>query len=579
MRHITFATVLLFLFFGAVPVGSLLADEPWEEAVRKEEAEEDRLLEHAKRRGTTRQVVTKYASRLSRQPSAMNHYLLGRALYHDGNAQEAERHLREALRLEPRFWFARLRLAMLEVERKNTKQADTYLGEVLRQKPREEDALKLLAQIRMDSSDFDGALRVLDHLLSIDPSSAQVRRNLAFCYMAKKDWSSALRELRVLRGRDADDISVRWYYAQALFETGQVQEAAREFEGLARMDPKDVRILDMLRIAYARLEDWDGVMRTLRRMIPNVRDPEMQAQMKDVLARLEAGERPGQAGAATGEVDGETWERDAFAELMERCMHPTDVQVRREALQLYHEAQPPMMPSALVRRVHPELEPDPICRQWLLRIMAQLRNPELAQVAAFGLFDPETTVRAVAAETLGEIGTPSGILYLLPFFLGPDLPAAPQVAQVREHNAARSALISLTERFDHFGGEEAWVPGSDLPDLRRDWQVWLAQPAGVAVRLKAIADLAARGELRPELYLIEDVLDTNADISKAAYQVLLTRSKKPSEDGVAQVMWPRFPVYDDVEDADLAALRTAVKAWWEAWLATRKADGKESSDG
>ena len=574
MRHLLCLCLFLLAFASALP---LRADEPWEETVRKEEAEEDRLLEHAKRRGTTRQVVTKYASRLSRQPSPLNYYLLGRALYHDGNQEEAERQLREALRIEPRFWFARLRLAMLEVERKNMKQADVYLGEVLRQKPREADALKLLAQIRMDASDFDGALRVLDQLISLDPGNLAVRRNMAFCHMAKKDWPSALRELRVLRGRDADDPSVRWYYAQALYETGQFQETTRELEGLVRMDPRDARVLDMLRVVYARIEDWDGVTHTLRRLIPLVADPEMQGQLKDVLARLEAGERPGQGG--TQAVDPEAWERDAFAELLERCMHPTDAQVRREALQIYHEAEPPMMPSALVRRIHPELEPDPVCRQWLLRIMAQLRNPELAQVAAFGLFDPESSVRAMAAETLGEIGTPSGLLYLLPFFLGPDLGEKPTVTEVQEHNAARSALIALTERFDHFGGGEAWVPASGLADLRRDWQVWLAQPAGVAIRLKAIEDMRKRGELRPELYLIEDVLDTNPSITRAAYDVLRARAARPSEDAVAQTMWPKFPVRESVTDEQLDELRAQVKAWWEAWLALRKAKGDGVSDG
>ena len=345
MRTLAVSTCLFLLSLGAVHVRSVWAEEAWEAAVRKEEAEEDRLLEYARRRGTTHQVVTKYASRLSRQPTATNHFLLGRALYYDGNVEEAERHLAEALRLEPRFWFARLRLAMLEVERKNPEKAQVFLSEVLRQNPREPSALKLLAQIRMEASDYDGALRVLADILSLDPGNETVRRHMALCYMAQEDWASALRELRVLRGRNAEDPSVRWYYAQALHETGQLKEACREFEGLHRLDPRDLRVLDMLRVTYARLEDWDGVQKTLQRMIPLVRDPEMLGQMKEILARLEAGERPGAGGNMEGDPD--TWQRDAFAELLESCMHPTDVSVRRQALQAYYQAKPPLMPSAL----------------------------------------------------------------------------------------------------------------------------------------------------------------------------------------------------------------------------------------
>ena len=206
----------------------------------------------------------------------------------------------------------------------------------------------------------------------------------------------------------------------------------------------------------------------------------------------------------------------------------------------------------------------------------------MAQVAAFGLFDPDSSVRAVAAETVGEIGAPSGVLYLLPFFLGPEIGATPAQAQVQEHNAARAALISLTHRFDAFGGEEAWVEAEDLAALRRDWQVWLAQADGVALRLRAIQDLGARGELRPELYVIEDVLDTNPRIAKAAYDLLRARAAKPSDDPVAKVMWPKFPLFqDEALTADgLPAVREAVKAWWEAWLTQRRVGTQEEpSDG
>jgi Flp pilus assembly protein TadD/HEAT repeat protein len=564
---------------GGLPTPAQAEEPAWEAEVRRAETEEDRLLDHARRRGTTRQVVGRYASRLSRQPTALNHYLLGRALYYDGDPAGAERHLREALRLQPGFWFARLRLAILELERKKPEEAERHLTAVLQVHPEEADALKLMAQIRMEANDWDGALRVLEDLLARDPTSYVVRRNMVLCHLSKEDWAAALRELRVLRGRDPKDPAVRWYYAYSLFRTGDLKQASREFEGMVRLDPQDIRSLDLLQLIYLKLEDWKSLEKTLERMIPLVQahDAEAAAEMQETVRRLQAGERPGKPPPR----DDDTWEPNTLADLIERCMHPTSVQIRREALQSYYAAEPPLMPAALVERVHPDLEPDPVCRTWLLRIMGALRNRTLAPVAAYGLYDPDAKVRAVAAESLGAMATPAALLYLMPYFFGPPLEGEPSENLVLEQNAARLALIQVTgRRHDALGGQDDWVVGASLPALRLDWQTWLTGPEGVAFRLHAIADLEAVGEVRPQAYLIDEVFDPNGDIARAAYGVLLRRADQPSDDAVAKAMWPKFPRFNtgQLADENLGHVRGAIKVWWEAWRAMRVAEREKNGE-
>ena len=552
----------------AVRPGRAVAEEGWEKAVREAEAEEDRDLAEAQQRGTTRQVVNKYASRVSRQPTALNHYLLGRALFYDGDARGAERELRRALELDPQFWFANLRLAMLELQKKEYESAERQVRLVLKRRPREPDALKLLAQLLLEAKDWDRAIRVLEDLLAQDPANLGVRRNLAFVLMEKGDWERALQELKVLTGRLPRDPAVRWYYAMALYETGKLKEAGHEFERLVRLEKRDVRALDMLRMIYAKLEDWKSLQTTLERMLPLIEDAEVVKRIREMIGRLERGEVPG----AEPTDAAEAWPEDTWMALIERCTDGSSVETRRTALQAYYDANFPRMPHALVSRVHPDYEPDPVCRRWLLRIMGQMQNPQLAQVTAFALRDPDADVRASAAETLGEIGTASGLIYLMHTLLGSQLDSPPSEAQTELLNAARRAVIQITQRSDSLGGSDVWVPAESLPAMRQDWMTWLAGTDGVHARLRAISDLEVQEDLRPQLHLLDDVSDPNPEIASAAYLVLLRRSRLPSEDDVAARMWPRFPVFEGeaLEVQNLGVVRGAVQAWWQDWIAERK---------
>ena len=107
MRSLLLTAAVSVFFFGVAvafsPRPAFAEDETWETNVRLEIEAQDRELEIARRRGSLHQVATRYASRLSRQPTALNHFLLGRTLYYDGDKEGAERHLRECLRIEPRF--------------------------------------------------------------------------------------------------------------------------------------------------------------------------------------------------------------------------------------------------------------------------------------------------------------------------------------------------------------------------------------------------------------------------------------------------------------------------------------------
>ncbi|MHC5010553.1 MAG: tetratricopeptide repeat protein [Planctomycetota bacterium] len=568
MRVLRHLTLIACLVASASPA---LADEAWDRQVRQAEEQEDRELDQARQRGTTRQLVARYASRLSRNPTPLNHFLLGRAYYYDGDPESAERHLTQALTKKPEFWQARLRLAILKDERGDAAGAKQLVTQVLRVRPGHGDALRLLARMHMKANDWDRALQVLDDLLNREPTNDEIRRNIAYCHMEKGDWTSALHELRILRGRSPGDPGVRWYYAIALHETGDLKEAAKEFEGLVRLDARDLRALDMLRKIYASLEDAENLLRTLERMRPLVQEEEVKTKIDEWIARI-------QEGASAPTPSEEEFPQDPWMLLVEACVDPTDVEVRRKALQQYFEAQIPLMPRIMIRRVHWDVEPDPICRSWLLRIIGSLKNEQLAKVAALGLFDPDVQVRSIAAETIAQIGVPSGMLYLLAFFRRMDLEGTVGPETEGEFNAARAALVRLTDFRDSAGGADDWVKGMQARAVRAEWEAWLGTEEGVDRRLKAIADLEAMGDLHLERYLIDQVLDENIAIARSAF-LIMNRKAGREEAQAENPAWRNFPRVetDGLTRQNLPEMQSAVRAWWDEWLAAE--DARNRGDG
>jgi protein O-mannosyl-transferase len=91
---------------------------------------------------------------------------LGRALYHEGRLDEAEREYREALRLRPGSVAPLSNLAILYERRGQTAKAKAAFEETLRRSPTHAAAAVHLARFRLAEGDTAGAARSLDALLA-----------------------------------------------------------------------------------------------------------------------------------------------------------------------------------------------------------------------------------------------------------------------------------------------------------------------------------------------------------------------------------------------------------------------------
>jgi tetratricopeptide (TPR) repeat protein len=536
-------------------------DAPWEAEVRRAVAEQDKMLGEARRNASMGQVVTTYEGRVGRNPTPLNRYLLARALHRSGDPEGARRQLEAVLDAEPRFWFAHLGLAILWWAKKDAVRAEEHLRGVRAARAFDPDERRLTAEIAVAKKDWAAAVQVLDALVTADPQDDGLRHALAQSYLAKGDWPAAYEQMRLLRSRLPQDVRVRWNYAYACLKTDRLREARQELEVLAKADPQNVQYLDLLRFIALREKDWPLLISVMERLLPFLQEKE-KATAAEALKRLKRGEVP-DGGTST------EWKQDPIADLIERCTSD-DVEVRRKALREFHDLDLAFVPRAVYIHYGPDVEPDPECRSWVLRILGNLASPTTAKLAGTALFDEDATVRRVAAETLGAIGTPAGVVYLQAHFED-----HASTLGIEEFNAVRLALGALTGFRDVPIGADPWVPEEGRAAAVLEWKRWFATPEGVAARVRAIEDLEATGEPHPEWYLVVQIVreDESPRVVRASHAVLERHARKPAEDPVARKMLPLFPAATEQDFAPegLKGLRARVLSWWKAWLVERKA--------
>lgn len=535
---------------------------PWELEVEQQQADQTARLEEARRRKSVPSLVQYYESRLSRAPSPLNRYLLGRAQYWAGDPAAALRNMELVLREDPSFYFARVRLAILSFERKDLDGAAREASAVLAARPDQAEAREVLTQVAVVRKDWAGALRLLNERLDRVPDDLRVRAMLVKVHLERRDLDAALREARFLRAREPDNPQFRQALAVVLVERGEVDAAATELELLARQRPGDLDVLDMLRRCYARKKDWARLQTTLERMVPHLPED----ARKDVLAMIEELKKGPPDATAPAE------RRVEWADVF-RAAKGADPKMRVRALQAVYEGAMrgafAQLDGDLLRRVHPGVESDAEARAWVVRIHGTISPPEipLLQIA---LYDDVPKVRALAAETLGDLGRPLAVVYLLPLL-------EVEGMDVFEYQSVRDALSRLVGFSDLPAGTTSVATPADVAASREAWRRWNFSAGSADVKQRAVDELLAAGrrEPTPERYLYRFVMDPDFAVMSSAYRAMrdVVARGASSTNPVERKVFPQFPSVPDAEvtRASMRALQERVAAWWSVWVAERRA--------
>jgi tetratricopeptide (TPR) repeat protein len=156
---------------------------------------------------------------------------LGIMLYEEGRLEDAEEHLRVALRLFPDYggmdspyWF----LAQIHRQRNETEQAAAALARLTALDESHYEALLQLAELRTELGDAAGSAEAMDAAVLIYPYEVELHDRLAQAHEDRGDAIGAVRERRAILALEPADLAGAYYdLALAYVAAGDPAQARR----------------------------------------------------------------------------------------------------------------------------------------------------------------------------------------------------------------------------------------------------------------------------------------------------------------------------------------------------------------
>ncbi len=508
-------SLLLFLL-AAAPVAS--AQDGFSAELRTKIDRQDELAE----KGHAEQVLREARAGI-RADTPEAYYLLGRAL---GNAalgrKQAgdERGYVETLeQAREAFWEAKelggllfapaplglARCARIEGE---LAEAEKLLREALRVAPEFQAAISDLAQVMWERGSKDGAVAVLDNYARKHPSDVEIRLVLARMRAAREDWERAEADFRIVLDAQPANLGARKLLALALFHQEKFEGAAREFETAQRTAPKDAEIYQFLFATYAKLKRLDDAKRVMNTLIRELPASEDATRARDTLAEMEKDPE-----YAT-RVD----DRPKPEQLVRRLEVAGD-DVRERALHTMREFEWSALPAQVYKLLSPA-EAGPGVRRAAVMLIGEHGDPATVPLLEILLFHPreretEVTVRRAAAEAIGRIGTPAVVPFMYRLLDSPD-------REVRE-----AAIQGIAARTGKYFRPDLTKPSDDAawPAERDQYRKWWASAFGSLARLdacKAMKTLFShleKGRSRLAVYSLEALDDADARTFQVGYEL------------------------------------------------------------
>ena len=175
---------------------------------------------------------------------------LGIMLYQEGRMEEAEEHLRRALRLFPEYggvdspyWF----LAQIHRNRAETEQAAAALARLTALNESHYEALLQLAELRTELDDAAGAAEAMDAAVLIFPYEIELHERLARAHEALGDAAGSVRERRAIVALAPADLAGAHYeLALAYVKAGEPTQARRSLLRALEIAPNFEAGLELL---------------------------------------------------------------------------------------------------------------------------------------------------------------------------------------------------------------------------------------------------------------------------------------------------------------------------------------------
>jgi len=217
------------------------------------------------------------------------HFDLGFWRQSAGRIEEAKRHYRDALQLDPHLPNAHINLGLLLADEGRHEEAIAHYREVLRINPRAVDALSNLALALIALGRVQEAVRACEEAISYKANFAPAHNNLGMALGMQNQLDAAVAEFeRALELRPAFE-QARKNLAAAYWRQGRMPQAIQQYEDLVKRNPSDASNRKLLGRAYqqvGRLEEAGRQYEAARRVDPNDAElPELFESLAQALSR------------------------------------------------------------------------------------------------------------------------------------------------------------------------------------------------------------------------------------------------------------------------------------------------------
>jgi tetratricopeptide (TPR) repeat protein len=196
-------------------------------------------------------------------PEALS--VLGDLFIKQRSPQRALDCYRQAFARDPKPYLI-LKIGRAFKEMKRFGDALQELEKVLVVKPKSLPFLKEKAFILNRMKRFDQALEILERIREISPDDTFVQKEILRLRSRRRAESQVVKELQAVIGMDSkkDDAQVHGLLAQKLKGTGQVREAAIEYERASKLEPQNPYFLKQQGFCHYRQKEYDQAVHCLK---------------------------------------------------------------------------------------------------------------------------------------------------------------------------------------------------------------------------------------------------------------------------------------------------------------------------
>lgn len=185
----------------------------------------------------------------------------------DGNYQEAEAYIREALQEDPDSPYLLLKLSQVMAEDGRPEEALSSAQRSVDLAPEDLAARSFLAELYSKLQQFGPAAAQYREILKQDPDNSDARLQLATGFLRSKQYGAALKELSILTEREPGLIIAHYYKGKINLELKNYDEAEGSFLKVLELNARFLPALFDLAATYAAMGSTDRAIETYRRIL------------------------------------------------------------------------------------------------------------------------------------------------------------------------------------------------------------------------------------------------------------------------------------------------------------------------